>query len=283
MRRDKGAALVDAVVAIMQRLYTCRVSEQKKMRLKLISCEVFARELSYSAAVSPHVVDIEFTEKAAHDRSAFLRDLIQSKIDAAEDGDVKYDAIILGFGLCGNSTAGVRTRRLPLVVPRAHDCCTLFLGSKEAFREHFSENPSTPFSSAGYLERGDGDDYLRESTMSDTLGLNRTYEEYVEMYGEENAEFIMATLNPPELEEKNNRVVFIDVPQLSHLGYAEQCRRLAEAEGKEFVLIRGDIRLFLKLTAGEWDDEDFLVLEPGEPIEPCYDWDRIIRAGERNG
>ena len=262
--------------------YNRRVSN-KRLRLKVIACEVFARELSYSAALSPHVVDIEYTPKAAHDRSDNLRAMIQSRIDATEQGDVSYDAIVLGFGLCGNSTMGVRSGRVPLVVPRAHDCCTLFLGSKELFKEHFSENPSMPFSSAGYLERGDGDDYLRESTMSETLGLSKTYEEYVEMYGEENAKYIMETLHPSGGEANHNRVVFIDVPEFSHLGYADACRRIAEQEGKEFVLIRGDIRLFLKLTAGEWDDEEFLVLDPGVPVEPCYDWDRIIRAGTPPG
>jgi hypothetical protein len=250
------------------------------MRMKLIACEVFARELQYGAAVSPHIVEIEFTEKAAHDRSDNLRAIIQEKIDATEASEVQYDAVVLGFGLCGNSTVGLRTHRLPLVIPRAHDCCTLFLGSKERFKEHFSDNPSTPFSSAGYIERGDSDDYLRESTLSQTLGTNKTYEQYVEMYGEENAKYIMDTLNPPELEANSKRVVFIDVPELSHLGYAEECRKKAEEAGKEFVLIRGDIRLFLKLTAAEWDDEDFLVLEPGVPVASRYDWDRIVCPGQ---
>lgn len=249
------------------------------MRLKLIACEVFARELSYSAALSPHIVDIEFTEKAAHDRSAYLRELIRSKIDETEKDEVGYDAILLGFGLCGTAVAGVSSKRLPLVMPRAHDCCTLFLGSRKAFKKHFSENPSTPFSSAGYLERGSGDDYLRESTLSETLGINKTYEQYVELYGEENAQYIIDTLNPAGAEQADNRVVFIDVPEFSHLGYAGKCREIAEAEGKEFVLLRGDIRLFLKLTRGEWDDDEFLVLEPGQQVTPCYDWDRIVSAG----
>ncbi len=264
------------------RLYYLKMP-QKKMRLKLIACEVFARELQYGAAVSPHVVDIEFTEKAAHDRSDNLRALIQRTIDATEASEVKYDVIVLGFGLCGNSTVGLKTQRLPLVVPRAHDCCTLFLGSKERFKEHFSDNPSTPFSSAGYIERGDSDDYIRESTLGETLGTNKTYEQYVEMYGEENAKYIMETLNPAGLEANNNRIVFIDVPELSHLGYAEACRKKAEEEGKEFVLLRGDIRLFIKLTAAKWDDEEFLVLDPGVPVAPAYDWDRIVCPGSCGG
>ena len=40
----------------------------------------------------------------------------------------------------------------------------------------------------------------------------------------------------------------------------------------------GDLRLFRMLTNGEWNDDEFLVLEPGQSIQPNYDWDRIIKA-----
>ncbi|MFI5369626.1 MAG: DUF1638 domain-containing protein, partial [Spirochaetia bacterium] len=120
------------------------------MVLKLIACEVFYREVCLCVATSPHRVDLEFTEKNAHERSDFLRSLVQSKIDTAESGSVAYDAILLGFGLCGNGVLGAAAKKTPLVLPRAHDCCTLFLGSRRAFKEHFSDNPSLPFSSVGY-------------------------------------------------------------------------------------------------------------------------------------
>lgn len=246
------------------------------MRLKLISCEVFYRELCYCSATSKHTIDLEFTDKDAHDRSSYLRELIQEKIDDAESSSVTYDAILLGFGLCGNSIAGLRARSTKVVVPRAHDCCTLFLGSKERFEEHFRDNPSLPFSSAGYIERGTS--YMRESTMEETLGADETYRKYVELYGEENARYLMETLHTPPHQD---RLVFIDVPEFSHLGYADSCRRQAEADGREFVRLQGSLRLFKKLTAGDWDDEDFLVLDPGRTLEPTYDWKRIIDA--KNG
>ena len=248
------------------------------MVLRVIACEVFARELNYCAALSPHTVDLVFTDKAAHDRSDNLRAIVQGHIDEAEASGRQYDAVALGFGLCGNSTAGVGTKRLPFVVPRAHDCCTLFLGSKRRYRELFEENPSRPFSSAGYYERGSGNGYLRESTLAETLGTNRTYEQYVELYGEENARYIMETLGGATLAGQDHVVVFVDMPEFAHLGYAEQFRRQAEADGKEFLHVRGDIRLFRKLVNGEWDGDDFLVLDPGGRVEPCYDWDEVIRA-----
>jgi hypothetical protein len=247
------------------------------MQLKMISCEVFTREANYCASMSPHVIDIEYTEKNAHNHSPTLRQLIQDKIAATESAEIEYDAILLGFGLCGNSIVGLKSTSLRLVVPRAHDCCALCLGSRLKYREEFQDNPSTPFSSAGYLERGGS--YLHESTLDETLGGATggmgTYEQYVEQYGEENARYIMDSLH---VETKDNRLVYIDVPEFSHLGYADRCRERAEADGLEFALLPGDLRLFRMLTSGEWNDDEFLVLEPGEAIQSNYDWDRIIKA-----
>ena len=84
---------------------------------------------------------------------ANLRALLQAQIDAVAAGNVEYDAVLLGYGLCGNSTLGLEARRFPLVIPRAHDCTTLFLGSKEAFQEHFGPNPSQTWASVGWSRR----------------------------------------------------------------------------------------------------------------------------------
>ena len=65
------------------------------MVLKLIACEVFYREACMSIATSPHRVDVEFTDKGAHNDSAKLRALLQAKIDASEAAPRPWDAILL--------------------------------------------------------------------------------------------------------------------------------------------------------------------------------------------
>ena len=245
------------------------------MRFKLIACEVFHREACFHAARSPHTLDIEFTDKDAHDRSDELRTILQAKIDTAEREN-RYDAILLCFGICGNSTIGLAASKTRLVIPRAHDCCTLFLGSKEAFRLHFGENPSQPFSSAGYMERGDG--YLHDSEMGKSIGLYKSHEEYVELYGEENARYLVETFASSLEASEGRRVVYIEIPETAHLGFAEKCRKQAVAEGKEFVTIEGSTRLIRNLVSGEWDNREFLVLGNGKRIAGVYDFDEIIRA-----
>lgn len=259
------------------------------MILKLIACEVFYREACLSIATSPHRVDVEFTEKSAHDDSGKLRALLQGKIDAAEATPHPWDAILLGFGICGNSTVGLAARTIPLVIPRAHDCCTIFLGSREKFREQFHENPSLPFSSVGYAERGWTNGSPAERSLFHEPGTttkyllgDKTWEQYVAEYGEENARYLIETLGASVdrslADAKDNRVVFIQTPEFAHLAYAERARTEAEASGRAYVELAGDLRLVRKLVHGEWDPAEFLVVPPGRTIAGVYDWDRIVTA-----
>ena len=245
------------------------------MKLKLIACEVLYREVCRHAAASPHTVDVEFTEKNAHDRSEGLRALLQGKIDAAEGAPRRYDAVLLAFGLCGNSTLGLRARSVPLVIPRAHDCCTLFLGSRGRYREHFAANPSLPFSSAGYLERGES--VFHTGSTSDGGAGEERFRELVAQYGEENARYVWETMYVAPTHG-DDRLIYINLPETAHLGFDRRAREAAAREGKEYVELPGDSRLIALLARGEWDPAEFLTVPPGQRIGGVYDWDEIVRA-----
>lgn len=222
-----------------------------------------------SLSRTKETVDPEFTPKGAHDRTDNLRELIQQKIDETEEKG-GYDAILLGFGLCGNSTAGLTARSIPLIIPRAHDCCTILLGSRDKFMEHFKDNLSKEWSSTGYMERGEN--YLRESEVGKSLGIKTDYDEFVEKYGEENAKYLWETLHP---ELNDNELIFIDIPETSHLGYCEKLKALASEQGKTVKVIEGDARLINGLIEGNWDEKEFLIVPPGKTIKPVYDYDKI--------
>ena len=115
------------------------------MKLKLITCEVLTRLVCHCVTRTPHVVDMEFTQRGAHDDPDYLRNVIQEKVDACEESENGYGALLLGYGLCGNSVINLVARSIPLAIPRAHDCCTLFLGSKEKYAKHFGKNYVVPF------------------------------------------------------------------------------------------------------------------------------------------
>ena len=251
------------------------------MLLKVIACDVFTREVCYCVAKSPHVVDLEFTPKGAHNDPDVLRELLQEKIDAAHASERTYDAIVLCLGICGNSTIGLVGPGTPLVIPRAHDCCTLFLGSKERFKELFGDRPSTPFSSVGYIEHGG--DYLREAdSVRQQMGLNETFDDYVKKYGEDNAKYIWETLHPGNVSQEQDQVVFIEMPEFHDASHAEKCRQKAEAEGKQFEKLEGSLELIRKLVFGEWNEQDSLVVQEGESIAGVYDLDTVVKASPGN-
>jgi hypothetical protein len=133
------------------------------MRIKCLGCDVLARAIYWSAAQSPHVVDVQLLERGLHNTPAVLRARLQEQIDSA--ASLSYDAVVLAYGLCGQATAGLVARGTPLVIPRAHDCITLFLGNRERYNEQFSNQPGTYWYTLDYLER------RQDSATSLALGL----------------------------------------------------------------------------------------------------------------
>jgi hypothetical protein len=278
--------------------------------MKLICCDVLFRMACRAAAISRNIIDIEFTRLQSHVEPAVLRKEIQGLIDKAEAEGV-YEAILLGYGLCGNSTAGLRARGRPLVIPRAHDCCTLFLGSRENFAENFGGRLSAQWSSHGYLERSH--DYSGGTDLNKGIGLDKDYAALVEQYGEENAEYIWETLHPAHNVGKGERI-YIDVPPFDNPGGAcgESAATAECASGAAVVpddsdfhymryekavtdeakagadssagaaqpviqRIKGSTRLVDMLLDGEWG-EDFLIVPPGMSIAALYDMEQVMAA-----
>lgn len=240
------------------------------MRLKLIACNVFFRELSYCAATSPHTIDAEFLELGEHVNCGRLREQLQTRIDAVGQSQHRYDAILLGYGLCGNAAAGIQARDIQLIVPRAHDCCTILLGDKESFKTHFGDNPSTPFTSVGYLERGDY--FLRQDGG---IGFGDSWAELVNQYGEDDARYIWDAMHP-KMPGQKERAVFIDIPETHDQSRIDECRTKAEQEDKEFVVLPGSLRILRQLVCGQWDDDIFQIVPPHHAIAPLYDLNRVI-------
>jgi len=248
------------------------------MLLKLIACNVFLREACLCVADSPHVIDVEFSELGEHARPAGLRELIQARVDAADAADAggkAYDAVLLLYGVCGNATVGLRARRAPLVLPRAHDCATVLLGSRRRFEAHFKDAPSTPFGSGGFVERGS---YFLHMTGEGgpAVVAGDAFAELVRRYGEEDARYVWSQMHPEDGPAQ--RTVFIDVPETAHLGHRAAFERKAAEAGKSVEHLSGDLRLIRMLVGGAWDPAEFLVVRPGEEVAGVYDWDEIVKG-----
>jgi hypothetical protein len=243
------------------------------VKCKLICCDVFLREACYYIADSPLVIYPEFTDLGSHEQSGVLRAVIQAKIDEAEGKD--FSRILLGYGLCGNALSGIEARSVPLVIPRAHDCCTILLGSRSRFCELFGENLSGQWSSLGYLERGSS--YIHKTDTGKLLGLDKSYEDFVKEYGEENAQYLWDTLHPAD---KESELTFIETPETEALGAARSFEKIAAEDGKTVTRIRGDLSILKGLIHGMWNEDEYLLVKPGQRIEGVYDQRTIVTAKE---
>ncbi len=251
------------------------------MRLVIIACEIMHREISYCIARSKNIVDARFLKKGLHDIGQIgMSQAIREEIDSVPEDE--YEAILVGYGLCSNGIVGLSSKKVPLVVPRAHDCITLLLGSKEKYQKYFKTHPGTYFRSTGWLERNTaeiGPDGKPLSVMTQ-LGLNRSYDELVAKYGEDNARYIMETMEGWGGKNYYDTLAYIDMDIGPFPDQERQAKEEAKAEDWQYEELRGDIGLLRRQMDGEWDPEEFLIAQPGQKLAPTYR-DDIIGVEEQ--
>lgn len=247
------------------------------MRLKLIACKALSRELSYLCALSDNTIDITWIRQGYHNTPEKLREILQQEIDAIEDGSdthtnkmndfgdgdgvpADFDAIVLGYGLCSNATTGIHAANHRLVIPKAHDCITLFLGSKESYAEYFEKLPGCFWYTAGWIDNVDMPGKERTERMT------RYFEE--QGYDEDMIEYLLEELGG--LRNYHN-LAYIPLEFYDREKYHMISKEAADYYGWDYHEVPGNLSLIEDLISGNWDEEKFLVLEPGEEAVQSYD------------
>ena len=242
------------------------------MRIKLICCDVFLRMVSAFVAVSPHTVDVEYLPMLAHNKPDELRAKLQARINAAFE-QRSYDMLLLAYGLCGNATLGL-TCPVRMVIPRVHDCCTMFMGSKERFVEEFKDNLSMRWCTCGYYERCIAEEG-RDGYFSPNKNAHPEYLAYAAKYGEETADYLWESMHP--LIE-TAETAYIRIEGFERAGVEQAYTALVEEQGKKVRVLEGSAEYLRDLINGPWDDARFLVVEPGQKIGAVYDMERVLEA-----
>jgi hypothetical protein len=233
--------------------------------IALLACKVFEREIALLAGNAAHLLETRFYEIALHDRPDTLREKLQGELLALDARD-DIDAIVLAYGLCGRGTAGLRAGRHPFVLPRAHDCITVFLGSKEHYAAHQRGCPTCYYYTPGWNQ-------ARRVPGPDKIAAMQA--EFSAQFDEDDVEFLIES--EKSAWAMHDTATYIDLGTAdgeSEAAYAKQC---ADSLGWKFERIHGDPTLLRDLLEGRWDDERFQIIRPGEVLGHSPD-ERILRA-----
>jgi len=247
-----------------------------RLKFKLVSCEIFFREMKFLAGQAPHEIDVEFLQKGLHDIPAGeMTKRIQAQVDTASEQD--YDAILLGYGLCNNGLDGLKARNVQLVLPRAHDCITLFFGSRKRYREYFDANPGTFFKTTGWIERDKVAEELKQLSIPNQMGMDQSYEQLVEKYGEDNAEFLWEELC--NTKKNYSQITFIEMGVEPDNSFENIAKEEAASKHWKFEKVAGNLTLLRRLLSGDWNPEDFLVVPPNGQIAANHT-ERIVKLNK---
>jgi hypothetical protein len=234
-------------------------------RIALLACSVLNQEIAGLTAGAEHIVETRFLEMGLHDRPDHLRGALQDHI-CSVDARPDIEAIVLVYGLCGCGTAGLRALHHRLVIPRAHDCITLLLGSKEAHAERQRCRPACYYYSPGWNRdrRVPGPERLEH--LRAVLSKRFTPDSIDDLLEAER-----------ELWTGYDTVAFVDQGTKdadAGINYSQHC---ADWLGWKYEHVLGNPALLRDLLWCNWTDDRFQIIEPGMRLGQAFD-NTIVRA-----
>lgn len=231
----------------------------------LITCAVLETEIEHFAAGQPHLLRIVKLEQGLHNEPDKLRIRLQAAVDDVEQ-DPAIETIVLGYGLCSRGIEGVTTRRCRLIVPRAHDCITLLLGSRRRYADYVAARPGTYWYSPGWN---------RHHIPPGPQRYQLLYDQYCKQYGRDNAEYLMES--EQHWFQTYNQATYVHLTVGATDRDKQFTRECADWLQWDYDEQEGDPALVQALLSGDWDADRFLVLAPGETATMTAD-QQIITA-----
>jgi hypothetical protein len=221
----------------------------------IIACKVLQSLIE--PCLAEKAISTVFVEYGLHRTPALMVAALQGKVDQV----LNPSLIILGYGLCGNGLVGLKARGHTLIVPRVHDCITMFLGSRQRYLEDFSSQPGTYYLTKGWLESG--------------INPLDEYRALVEKCGPEAADWIIDT------QYKKYNCLVLVAPARAELAL---CRKRA-SEVADFCATRWGFQYEERVGSDEFvkqlvtsapqlreSTDDFLVIAPGSEIKQEMYW-----------
>ena len=211
----------------------------------MISCGMLMDEVKSVCNKLEDPVKIVWMKRSMHKKPKMLTKSLQQVIDSHQD----KEAILLTYGLCGNSTLGLASRHTKLVIPRFHDCIhQLLLDRTDASTaEDFSIMPGHYYMTQGWTL--DREEFYKNAMWT----LRR--------FGLESGREILEIMYDGYTD-----IDVIDTGAYPVDTVVKHAKKAADLLNFKVNKIPGSTAILEKLVTGNWDD-DFIVLEPGEKVE----------------
>ncbi|MCF8109540.1 MAG: DUF1638 domain-containing protein [Desulfohalobiaceae bacterium] len=235
------------------------MAKKSTQRVYFIGCGVLGPDISHIAAKLNMTIEKKLLPGGLHSQPGELRQRLQKAIDEA-DQDETCCRIIVGYGLCGRGTVGIKAPAVPLVIPKVHDCIALFLGSDRAYQEEFARYPGTYYISAGwYLEKEKPEEGRQKQVWvgSQSMGCNEITEKYGKKQGKDIIDFLTTW------QKNYQRAAYIDTGVNKGKKYAERAREMAREYSWEYQSIKGDLSLMTRMLTAVDSDDQILVVPSG--------------------
>lgn len=228
-------------------------------QIAVLACSVFEKEIALLTRGAAHLAEVRFFEIGLHDQPDRMRDTLQKEIRALDQRN-DIAAVALAYGLCGRGTAGLRPQRHRLVIPRAHDCITVFMGSKEAYAEHYRRCPTCYYYTPGWN---------RDRRVPGPERLESMKTELAKKFEPEDVEFLVETERAQWA--LHDTATYLDLGTEDAEAEAAYARQCADWLGWKFERRHGDAALLRDLLWGNWDNARFQIVEPGLQLGQAHD------------
>lgn len=227
------------------------------MRKILIACETIRKEVELAMKITEKDYPIVWIESGLHEHPEQLQEELQNQLNKLSG----LDQVLLAFGFCGNAVLGLKTGDFQLIIPRAEDCISLLLGSNEKRRETIDLSHTY---------------FLTEGWLDNEENIWKEYQYVVDKYGKAKADRIFTIML-----KNYSYLAAIDTGAYDFESFYQKILDVAETLNLDPVKIKGTLTYLEKLLTGPYNDEDFLILQPGE--EATYENLRQIEPLKSSG
>ncbi|ACN15693.1 putative hydantoinase/oxoprolinase fusion protein (hydantoin converting enzyme) [Desulforapulum autotrophicum HRM2] len=232
---------------------------EDKKTIHIIGCGVLAPDIKHIAQKEGLNVKMNFLPGGLHNSPDELRRRLQEAIEQSAS-DPLCSRIVVGYGVCGMGSVGIRAPRVPLVFARVHDCIALFMGSDRAYKREFEKYPGTFYISAGwYKEKEVPKEKKSEKIWVGTESMG--CQDLKDQYGEEGGGKIIDFFS--SWHHNYKRAAFIDTGVGTSEKSAEYAWEMAEKYNWKYERIQGDLSLMTRLLTQETSDGEIVIVPPG--------------------